>query len=161
MVESQNVTHPNKPPMGIRRLNPLRPGRFVVSGPPASGKSTWIEGRRRPGDLIWDFDVVASAVTRCEMWNRPPEAVDCVTAMRQAFVEWACSVSTNSQIFVIAGNVRSGEFVSRKIGAELIVLRTPRVVCIQRIQNDPARAARRAEQLQAVDDWFGEFGAKQ
>lgn len=39
--------------------------RFVICGPPGSGKTTWVRERARPGDLVWDFDDVAAVVANC------------------------------------------------------------------------------------------------
>lgn len=36
---------------------------FVVIGPPAAGKSTWVNERARPGDIVIDYDRIANALT--------------------------------------------------------------------------------------------------
>ena len=41
----------------------MRAPRYVVTGPPNSGKSTWCRGEARDGDLVFDFDVLASALS--------------------------------------------------------------------------------------------------
>lgn len=38
----------------------------VVSGPPCSGKSTWIRTRSQPGDVVIDFDIIAQALGSSE-----------------------------------------------------------------------------------------------
>jgi predicted kinase len=36
---------------------------YVVTGPPASGKSTWIRAHARPDDIVIDMDVLAVALS--------------------------------------------------------------------------------------------------
>lgn len=36
---------------------------YVVTGPPASGKSTWVRDHAAPGDVVVDYDLIASALT--------------------------------------------------------------------------------------------------
>src|SRR5262245_57412117 len=37
--------------------------RFVVTGPPGCGKTTWVKDRAKPGDIVFDLDAVAVPVT--------------------------------------------------------------------------------------------------
>jgi AAA domain-containing protein len=36
---------------------------YVVTGPPAAGKSTWVRAHARPGDVVVDYDLIAGALT--------------------------------------------------------------------------------------------------
>ncbi|MEV7805004.1 AAA family ATPase [Microbispora sp. NPDC088329] len=38
-------------------------GLIVVTGPPASGKSTWVQAHAKPGDVVVDYDLIARALT--------------------------------------------------------------------------------------------------
>ncbi|PZG47446.1 hypothetical protein C1I98_13310 [Spongiactinospora gelatinilytica] len=38
-------------------------GLWVVTGPPASGKSTWVRNQAKPGDIVIDYDLLATALT--------------------------------------------------------------------------------------------------
>jgi predicted ABC-type ATPase len=35
---------------------------YVVTGPPAAGKSTWVRARAQPGDVVVDYDLIAGAL---------------------------------------------------------------------------------------------------
>jgi 5-methylcytosine-specific restriction protein A len=60
----------------------------VVYGPPAAGKTTWVESQCRPGDFVWDFDKVKAAVSGLPLHSETPaEILDAVLAMRDALVE--------------------------------------------------------------------------
>ena len=36
---------------------------IIVTGPPASGKSTWVRDHARPNDIVIDYDVLAQALS--------------------------------------------------------------------------------------------------
>lgn len=38
-------------------------GLFVITGPPASGKSTWVRAKAKPDDIVIDYDLLANALT--------------------------------------------------------------------------------------------------
>lgn len=35
----------------------------VITGPPASGKSTWVRANAQPGDIVIDYDLIAAALS--------------------------------------------------------------------------------------------------
>ena len=47
---------------------------YVITGPPAGGKSTWIQARATPRDIVIDMDRIASALTGpgAPAWNQDP-----------------------------------------------------------------------------------------
>lgn len=36
---------------------------YVVTGPPAAGKTTWVRQHAKPGDIVIDYDLLAGALT--------------------------------------------------------------------------------------------------
>ena len=36
---------------------------YVITGPPCSGKSTWVKEKAKPGDIVIDLDRIALAIT--------------------------------------------------------------------------------------------------
>ncbi|WP_405149456.1 AAA family ATPase [Sphaerisporangium sp. NBC_01403] len=36
---------------------------YVVTGPPAAGKSTWVREHAKPGDVVVDYDLIAGALS--------------------------------------------------------------------------------------------------
>lgn len=43
---------------------------YVVHGPPLSGKTTYVQERKGPNDLIYDFDVIMAAISGLQMYQR-------------------------------------------------------------------------------------------
>ena len=135
---------------------------WLICGPPASGKSTWVRVHAKPDDIIIDVDAIAretfgmtrerdAAATgalllaRNEMLaalaNEPPERVAWVI-MGGATDElrgWWCH----------ALNVR---------GDHLIVMNPGRDELYRRIDCDPDRRAVRHLHKRLVDEWFAKEG---
>ncbi len=94
---------------------------YVVTGLPGSGKTHWVERRRRPGDAVWDTDEVAAAVFRCPRYPRPAHVVDGLMVLRDAFLSYAtakCKAST----YVIVSDVADAKTIAEQMNAQLIHL---------------------------------------
>lgn len=61
---------------------------YLVFGPPASGKTSWVEARRQPGDLVWDFDAIAATMAQAPSYPRPPHVSSALMTIRGALLDW-------------------------------------------------------------------------
>ena len=52
----------------------------IVTGPPCSGKTTYVTGQRQPGDIIIDFDAMAQALGATSL---DYEQIPAITAVAQ------------------------------------------------------------------------------
>ncbi|WP_291479830.1 HK97 family phage prohead protease [Corynebacterium sp.] len=67
----------------------------VVVGPPASGKSTFVEQNAPTGTPRFDFDRVADTIAGTEVKHDAPQpVVDTVLAMRRGLMGWALDAET-------------------------------------------------------------------
>lgn len=66
---------------------------YLVTGPPASGKSTWVREHAQPGDITIDFDAIANVLTPPDgKPHKHTPAVQAITkAARQAAIDAALS----------------------------------------------------------------------
>lgn len=76
---------------------------LVVIGPPAAGKSTWCRQHAQAGDIIVDYDRLASALTAAdETGHDHTPAVKAVTkAARQAAIDTAIRHAREVDVYVI------------------------------------------------------------
>lgn len=96
--------------------------RYVVIGPKGFGKTTWVEQRQRPGDLVWDLDKVARVISQIDAWPRPPHVISMLMHLRDTFIKELES-KRESRAFVIVTNATEGQQIAQRIGA-LVVLPT-------------------------------------
>ena len=95
----------------------------IVTGPPGSGKTTYVQRHRRPGDLVWDYDALADTIAQLPRYPRPPHVTHCLMAIRAAFVEWVRSTPDMMTVFVIITNVEDARDVAARCHGGLVDVR--------------------------------------
>lgn len=141
----------------------LRPSRVpltIVCGPPASGKSTYVERHARASDLVIDLDAIGAKLTGSSerTWSR----------------KWikAAAIERNAMLASLAGEVkaRAAWFVVSEPDGQwrrwwqaclgpkaVIVLGVSADECIRRIRADPFRAKRADIECAAVANWWRRY----
>lgn len=75
---------------------------YVVVGPPAAGKSTWVREHAQPGDITIDYDTIASVLSPLPDMHNPPQHVKAVTkAARQAAIDAAINHAGTTDVYII------------------------------------------------------------
>ena len=126
---------------GNRKAWPKRPRRWVVCGPPASGKSTWVRERIRKGDIVWDLDRVADALVGPGLLPRPEYIVSLLIAIRQAVFTWL-GRDVHASVYVIVTDKAAAEAAAIELGAELVELKVAEAELARR------RSTRRADRTE-------------
>lgn len=124
---------------------------FVVCGPPGAGKSSWVAGRAKPGDVTVDFDALAATLTPGVSAHVFPDHVRKVAqAARRAAVDAAVEVSDMVDVFVIHAlpGVKVLRWYRSK-GAEVVTVDPGRDVVLRRCRDE-----RSAEALAAAEKWY-------
>jgi predicted ABC-type ATPase len=93
--------------------------RVVVCGPPGAGKTTYVESQRRPGDLVFDLDVLAAAMFQQPKHPRPDDAVALLSAMREAVISYVRRFGFAGRVYVIVASVGHARAVARDLGARV------------------------------------------
>ena len=105
--------------------------RYVVTGPPNSGKSTWVQRHAQVDDLVFDFDELATTMTgrgveqqRDTNGVRPPYPWPTKVAlivMRDALIEWLSRTElSRTEIYLIVSDIRQAQSIADRIGAEVV-----------------------------------------
>lgn len=140
----------------------------LVCGPPGSGKSTYVADHSKPGDLVWDHDLVLAAVTLGPLHARPPAVTSVVLAMRAAFSA-AAAGWPGDVWFILSAPTAAERAEWQMAGARTVVLLTSPDLCSRSFRDRPAGVdwdalvARwyerwtpgSADELVARPDWWG------
>lgn len=125
---------------------------FVVIGPPAGGKSTWVNDRASPGDIVIDYDRLASALTAVGAeahGHRRPLATVAFRAREAAIGEALRHVATHNVFIIHSAPKPAAMEKYRKAGAEVVTVDPGRDVVEAR-----CRAERPDSYMDGVRRWY-------
>lgn len=123
---------------------------YLVTGPPAAGKTTWVREHAQPGDITIDYDTIAQVLTPSLDSHDHPKHVQAVTkAARQAAIDAALGV-TGCDVYVIHG-MPSQRLTDkyRAAGAHVVTIDPGEDVVLQR-----CKAERPWRVGQAAKEWY-------
>jgi len=136
---------PNSPPHPCRirtcsaliangTLCPAHRGKVtVVYGSPGSGKTTWVEEQKQGGDLVWDFDVVMTALTRLPRSEKPEECIQLVLAMKDALVREMADHSIERAAWIIVTHEDEARRIAERLGGKAIEVSVAEAVRQERL----------------------------
>ena len=118
----------------------------VLWGPPCSGKSTYIRDRAQGDDVIIDLDRIAQALAVEGTPNHSYARHHRKLALdaREAIIHRAIVMASDDvRVWVVDSNADSAKRAEWKaLGAEVVMLDTPRQVCEERAASERPAAVR-------------------
>jgi hypothetical protein len=124
----------------------------VVMGPPAAGKSTYVQAHAKPGDVVIDLDLIARALTCGDGdTHRHPEVVQRVAhRARRAAVREALKLSTRADVWIVHTQPDADTVAEyERHGARMVTVDPGREVVLARIDEQ-----RPPEMRAAVMRWY-------
>jgi predicted kinase len=130
----------------------------VVTGAPCSGKSTFIDERCKPGDIVIDMDRLALALS--PVGTEPYEFSDKVRAVarsaRAAAVKSALSVAQGERylgVWIIHTDPSPADrMVYRSANSQFVEMNTSKAVCLERLKSRPVKSQLVARKV--IDEYF-------
>lgn len=124
---------------------------YLVLGPPASGKSTWVREHAQPGDITIDYDAIANVLTPSngKPHKHEPHVKAVTKAARQAAIDVALKL-TDCDVYVIH-SMPAQRTIDRyvNLGAQVITIDPGIDVVMARCKSE------RPWQMQvAVKEWY-------
>ena len=123
---------------------------YVVTGPPASGKTSWIEAHAKPSDIVIDLDRITVALTGpgAPQWNQHPLHLRVAHRARYAAMDEAFMHLDKLDVYVIHTQPNAKALAKyKRLKARIVVVDPGRDIVMQRIKamrsNDMERVATR------------------
>ncbi|MBK3556290.1 hypothetical protein JHN55_07020 [Streptomyces sp. MBT56] len=111
---------------------------YVVTGPPASGKSSWIQARATPTDIVIDLDKITLALSGpgAPQWNQDKLLVKVAQRARFAAIDEAVKHRDETDVYLIH-TMPSAKAKARyvRLGARIIVVDPGKDVVMQRVRD--------------------------
>jgi predicted kinase len=109
---------------------------YVITGPPASGKSTWIDAHATARDIVIDLDRITRALTGpgAPQWNQDPTVLRVAHRARYAAMDEAFALCDQVDVYLIH-TMPSPKALAKykRLEARIIVVDPGREVTMERI----------------------------
>ena len=127
---------------------------YVITGPPAAGKSSWIEARAKGRDIVIDLDRITRALTPRDapQWNHDEIASKVALRARYAAIDEALKHLDQVDVYLIH-TMPGPKWVARyrRLGAEIVTVDPGEAVVRERVA-----AMRSSEMNRVVTRWYGQ-----
>lgn len=125
---------------------------YLITGPPAAGKSTWVKEHAQHGDITIDYDALASVLTpqggKPHAW--PPQVKAVTKAARQAAIDTAMTLARQHDVYLIHSSPGTALLAYyRQAGARVITVDPGKAVVMAR-----AKKERPWQMRQAITEWY-------
>lgn len=110
---------------------------YVVTGPPAAGKTTWIDAHAKPEDVVIDLDRITRALTGpgAPNWNQHPLHLRVAHRARYAAIDEALQLLDRLDVYLIH-TMPSGKALAKykRHKARIVVVDPGEAIVMQRIK---------------------------
>ena len=109
---------------------------YVVTGPPAAGKSSWIQAHATARDIVIDLDRITVALTGpgAPHWNHDPLHQKVAQRARYAAIDAACQLLDQLDVYLIH-TMPSAKWLARyrRLDAQVIAVDPGEAIVMARI----------------------------
>ncbi|MEU0691434.1 hypothetical protein [Streptomyces uncialis] len=127
---------------------------YVVTGPPAAGKSSWIEAHATARDIVIDLDRITVALTGpgAPHWNHDPIRQRVAQRARYAAIDEACRHLDKVDVYLIHTMPKAKALAQyKRLQARIVVVDPGRDIVMERI-----RAMRSPAMERVASRWYGQ-----
>ena len=126
---------------------------YVITGPPASGKSSWIDAHAKATDVVIDLDRIARALAGpgAPNWNQDPTLLRVVHKARYAAMHEAFELRDKTDVYLIhtmPGAKAMAKY--KRMDAKVVAIDPGRAIVMARIE-----AMRDPEMRRVASRWYG------
>lgn len=131
---------------------------FLVYGSPLSGKTTYVNSVREPGDLIIDIDNIWECVSGCDRYIKPPRLNSVVFGMRDYLMD-CVKVRRGkwNNCYIVGGFplISERERLCKTLGAREIYIESTKEECLQRLELSDDRD--KSEWKKFIENWWRRY----
>ncbi|MER8004977.1 AAA family ATPase [Streptomyces sp. NPDC094149] len=125
---------------------------YVVTGPPAAGKSSWIQSHATARDIVIDLDLITRALSGpgAPTWNQDPLQLRVAHRARYAAMDEAFTLCDKTDVYLIH-TMPSPKALAKykRLEARIVTVDPGREIVMQRIE-----AMRDADMQRVASRWY-------
>ena len=131
----------------------------VVWGPPASGKSTYVQENRSENSVTFDFDDIMQALSGLEAHMTNRALIGLALDVREAVFDALREGLDIDDSWIIVTNADDGfQAAIEDLDPEYVCMDTDKETCLRRIREDPNMDD--DEMAEVVERWFETYGKR-
>lgn len=135
----------------------IKPKVSVVHGPPASGKTTYVNENKGPNDVVFDFDAVMHAISGLPPHHKNENLISYCTDIRRLIIDKSLRSPKVDRTWIIA--TRADDTLRESLAdvpVDYVHVDTPKEECLKRVEADPLRKDVAEETRQVIENYFAE-----
>ncbi|MFF9324032.1 hypothetical protein ACF1AY_04865 [Streptomyces sp. NPDC014776] len=125
---------------------------YIVTGPPAGGKTSWVESRAKPTDIVIDLDRITRALAGpgAPNWNQDPTLLRVAHKARYAAMYEAFEHRNERDVYLIH-TMPTAKWLARyrRMDAQIVAVDPGRSIVMARIE-----AMRDPEMKRVATRWY-------
>lgn len=123
---------------------------YVITGPPAAGKTTWVGQHAQPGDIVIDYDHIAQTLGSPEHYDHPAHIKTVALAARRAAIDAALPLAEQHDVYLIHSQPNDTQLATyRAHDARMVTIDPGKAEVMARIDADRPWQLRKA-----ANDWY-------
>ncbi len=131
---------------------------YVVSGAPASGKTTYVQNHKNKGDLVFDLDYICAALGGTnELYENHKPYLDVALAVRDTVYEMIRNRDgkwKNAYVITAQKDSDKVKALVNDLDAELIHIDSSKEECIENARNDTRRKDSLDEHIKIINEYY-------
>lgn len=136
---------------------------FIVCGAPASGKSSYVKEHKQEGDLVFDMDMICSALIGDPeiYYSDFMPVLDLALTFRDATIEHVEKrLGYWGRAWIITSNPNKAywQYLARRLKGEIIEMQTTEAECLRRVEADDRRKNKRLFN-DLIHKWYATFSS--
>ncbi|WP_282695487.1 AAA family ATPase [Streptomyces sp. CC208A] len=127
---------------------------YVVTGPPAAGKSSWIQAHATARDIVIDLDLISRALSGpgAPQWNQDPTLLRVAHKARYAAMHEAFELRDKVDVYLIhTMPSRKALAKYKRLDAEIVAVDPGRDIVMARIE-----AMRSPDMARVASRWYSQ-----
>lgn len=131
---------------------------YIISGAPASGKTTYVQSKIKQGDLVFDLDAICAALGgTTELYEDHKPYLDTPLRVRDVIfeqIEKRDGKWHDAYVITASNDSKFVEALAERLNGTVITMKATREQCIERVKKDKRRQANLDKQIEIINEWF-------